>query len=313
MKQQTMTKLVEDYLIMKRRLGFDMKHNGSQLLCFAHFADNKGHRGPLTLELAVQWATWNANRSITSARRIDVLRPFVQYLTQFDISNEIPPPHLFGPSHRRLVPHIYSSKEVQTLMQAALQLPSESGLRAVTYETFFGLLAATGLRLSEALQLMCHDVDLRAGLITVRQTKFRKTRLVPLHPSTKKALQRYADLRDQKVPQSRCDDFFLLEGGRQLKKRTVAWQFQQLREQLHWRSRGDYLAPRIHDFRHSFICHCLLRWYQQGINIDKHILALSTYVGHAKVTDTYWYITGIPELMAITAQRFEQFVQEDLT
>ncbi len=247
MKHQTMVGLVEKYLAAKRSLGFNMEHSGSQLLCFARFADGIGHRGPLTLELAVQWATENVKRSLTSARRIDVLRPFARYLSQFSVANEIPPSNLFGPSHRRLVPHIYSNKEIQLLLVAASQLPSVSGLRAATYEALFGLLAATGLRISEALHLMCHDVDLKASMLTVRETKFCKSRLVPLHSSTTKALLRYSDLRNAKVPNPFYEDFFLLENGRQLKRRSAEWQFQRLREQLQWHARGDHPAPRIHD------------------------------------------------------------------
>lgn len=312
MKQQLMVALVEEYLSARRVFGYALDMDGRQLLRFARFADNANHRGPLTLEIAMRWALLNVSRPITSARRIDVLRPFARYRSQFDSATEIPPTRLFGASHRRLTPHIYTAKEIRALLSAAAQLPPVGGLRPATYTTLFGLLAATGLRISEALHLMRSDIDLTAGLLTVRETKFRKSRLVPLHPTTTKALQRYVSLRDTKIPAPVCDDFFLLDGGRRVYKRSVEYQFQQLRGQLHWRSRGDHPAPRIHDLRHTFICNCLLRWYRRGFDIDREIIALSTYVGHAKVTDTYWYITGIPKLMAIAAQRFEQFTRGDL-
>lgn len=302
-----MIALVEDYLSMRRQMGFALKIQGYQLLRFGRFADDNGHCGPITMDLAVQLARSNALRPITWASRIEVLRPFAKYRAQFDPTTEIPPPRLFGLGRRRLVPHIYSTQEVQSLLDAAAQLPPAGGLRPATYETLFGLLAATGLRISEALRLTLEDVDLEAGIITVRETKYCKSRLVPLHLTTTEALQRYARLRNVKIPAPSSDDFFLSDGGRRMLQDTVQHRFRRLCDQLHWRSRGGHPAPRIHDLRHSFITHCILRWYQQGINLDKEILALSTYVGHAEVTYTYWYVTGVPELMAIATRRFEKF------
>jgi len=306
-KQLSMIALVEDYLYIRRQLGFALKIQGHQLLRFGRFADDNEHCGPITLDLAVQWARSNAPRPITWASRIEVLRPFAKYRAQFDPTTEIPPPRLFGLVRRRLVPHIYSTQEVQSLLDAAAQLPPAGGLRPATYETLFGLLAATGLRISEALRLTLEDVDLEAGIITVRETKYCKSRLVPLHLTTTEALQRYARLRNVKIPAPSSDDFFLSDGGRRMLQDTVQHRFRRLCDQLHWRSRGGHPAPRIHDLRHSFITHCILRWYQQGINLDKEILALSTYVGHAEVTYTYWYVTGVPELMAIATRRFEKY------
>jgi integrase len=307
MKRPSMVALVEDYLTMRRQLGFALKISGHQLLRFARFADDKGHRGPITLKLATQWARSNAPRPITWAARIELLRPFAKYRVQFDPATEIPPSHLFGSYRRRLVPHIYTTQEIQSLLTAASQLPPAGGLRPATYETLFGLLAVTGLRISEALHLKRQDVDLEDGIITVRETKFCKSRLVPLHPTSTKALQRYAHLRDVKVPIPPVSDFFLSDGGRRMLQDTVQRRFRHLCNQLHWRSRGGHPTPRIQDLRHSFITHCLLRWYRENINVDNKMLSLSTYVGHAEVSYTYWYVTGIPELMAIATRRFEQF------
>ena len=307
MKRPSMVALVEDYLTMRRQLGFALKISGHQLLRFARFADDEGHRGPITLKLATQWARSNAPRPITWAARIELLRPFAKYRAQFDPATEIPPSHLFGSYRRRLVPHIYTIQEIQSLLTAASQLPPAGGLRPATYETLFGLLAVTGLRISEALHLKLQDVDLEDGIITVRETKFCKSRLVPLHPTSTKALQRYAHLRDVKVPIPPVSDFFLSDGGRRMLQDTVQRRFRHLCNQLHWRSRGGHPTTRIQDLRHSFITHCLLRWYRENINVDNKMLSLSTYVGHAEVSYTYWYVTGIPELMAIATRRFEKF------
>ena len=288
MRRLSMATLVDDYLTLLRQLGFALKIQGYQLLRFARFADDRGHRGPLTLKLVAQWARLNAPRPATWVARIEVLRPFAKYRAQFDPATEIPPPNFLGPRQRRLVPHIYSAQEIQSLLAAAAQLPPDGGLRPAAYETLFGLLAATGMRISEVLRLTLGDVDLEAGIITVRNTKFYKSRLVPLHPTTTEALQQYARLRDAIVSVPPGDDFFLSDNGRRMLQDTVQRQFRRLCDQLGWRSRGSHPLPRIHDLRHSFITHCLLRWYQQGSNVDTEMPALSTYVGHAEVTYTYW-------------------------
>ena len=185
-------------------------------------------------------------------------------------------------------------------------------MRSATCETLFGLLAATGLRVSEALAFRRCDVALDAALLTVRQSKFRKSRLVPIHPTTVEALRRYARLRDRCVPAAQTDAFFLSDRGAPMNYRHVLYAFTQLRTQLRWTNRGGHRAPRIHDLRHYFICRRLLSWYQQGTPVDNAMLSLSTYVGHTQVTHTYWYITGIPELMAIASARFERFAQGDI-
>jgi integrase len=300
----------ETYLTDKRCLGFDLRIAGRQLLNFARFADDAGHEGPLTVEIAESWARSAPKQApITWARRIEVVRPFAKYLQQFDASTEIPGSNLFGRAHRRLVPHIYTDSEIQELLAAAAELPAIDVLRPIRYVTLFGLLAATGLRLSEALKIRRIDVDFERNQITIRETKFHKSRLVPLHPSVTKALRNYAMYRDQWQPVAFSDHFILSSHGCELKPSTVEYVFKFLRSNLQWVSRSDYPTPRIHDLRHSFICNRVLLWYRQGVNVDNAMPMLSTYVGHAKVTDTYWYLTGIPELMAIAAQRFEHFTE----
>lgn len=181
-------------------------------------------------------------------------------------------------------------------------------LRSATYETFFGLLASTGLRLSEALHLRCSDVNLSAGCLTVRQGKLGKARLVPLHPTVCEVLARYLTFRKQfsLTPESY---FFVSDTGCHLPRRTVENVFIRLRKKLGWTSRGNWRAPRIHDLRHTFICRRVTLWHKEGAEIDNAMIYLSTYVGHVAVTYTYWYLTGIPELMTVVGQRFEQFAE----
>jgi integrase len=304
-----MASLAEDYLASRRRLGFDLRCTGRRLLDFACFADRSGHHGPLTVKLAASWARSGPSQAPFSwARRIEIVRPFARYLQQFDPATEVPPLYLFGRAHRRLTPHIYADQEIRELLAAASTLPSKEKLRPVTYSTLFGLVAATGLRISEALNLRRVDVDLSRGVLMIRETKYRKSRVVPLHPTVVRALARYAKLRDRDWPVTLSDHFFIVHGS-SMKISTVEAVFGSLRSQLGWVARGDYPAPRIHDLRHSFICRRVLLWYQQGVDVDNAMVMLSTYVGHAKVTDTYWYLTGILELMAIAAQRFEHFTE----
>jgi len=299
---------VQEYLSDRRRLGFSLAREGTQLLAFARFADARGFDGRLDEDLAIAWAQHGQPHRLTSARRLDTVRRFCRYRLQFDPQTEIPAVGLFGPSTRRLTPHIYERHEIDALLSAATRLPCPKGVRGATYATLFGLLAATGLRLSEALSLRRGDVDLSEGLLTLKKTKFARSRVVPLHPSTTQALMDYVNIRDRAIPAPHhVDMFFLASHGKKLDSRTVEYTFDKLRKQLGWRARGHHPAPRLHDMRHTFICLRLLTWYREGINVNTAILSLSTYVGHSQVTDTYWYLTGVPELMTIAAQRFERF------
>jgi integrase len=281
-----------------------------RLMCFARFADQIGHSGPITVELALRWACSSSrSTAATRAGRLKILSPFAKYRLQFDPATEIASSGLCGPGHRRLTPHIYSEEEIETLLVTARQLPPTGGLRPVTCETVFGLLAATGLRVSEALALRREDVNLERSLLTIRQSKFRKARLVPIHPTTAEALRAYACNRDEKLPTRTTDAFFLSDSGRPMNYRQIEYAFARLRVQLRWQARGGHPHPRIYDLRHSFICRRLIGWYQEGIDVGNAMLMLSTYVGHSQVTDTFWYVTAIPELMAIAGDRFERFVQ----
>jgi len=302
--------LVEDYLTMRRSLGFAIHVEGQELIRFARFAEQAGHRGPLTTNLAVRWARLpSAASPIYWARRLDVVRRFAKYRLLFDRSTEVPPPGLLGPSYRRPTPHIYSSLEIAALLEAASKLGPVRGLRPWTYETLFGLLASTGLRISEALRLRRTDVDLEHGVITGVETKFHKSRLVPLHPSTMRALRRYAARRDRYHRQrAHVPAFFVTERGTELKYWRTMMTFHSLRTHLGWVVDGRK-PPRIHDLRHSFAVARLLRWYDEGDNVDQRIADLATYLGHVKVSDTYWYLTAIPALLAASARRFEGYAR----
>jgi len=305
----TMVNLAEEYLAVRRKLGFALKIEGEELIRFAQYADSTGHQGPVTTELAVRWAKLpQKSDPLYWARRLDIVRRFAKHRLLFDATTEIPPQGLFGPSYRRKSPHIYSEKELSDLLCAASRLGPVGGLRPHTYVALFGLLASTGLRISEALALSRHDVDLQIGVLTIRAGKFKKSRLVPLHYTVTEALQQYCRRRDIYHPQRTCDAFFLTKYGTALKYWRSLMTFLAISRDLGWRSVSRKASPRIHDLRHTFAVLTLLRWYKQGVDIDRKILALTTYLGHVKVTDTYWYLSAVPELFAIVGDRFEKFV-----
>lgn len=309
---KTMLTLAQEYLDYRRNLGFQLIVEGKQLLKFAEYADGMGHEGSITTELALRWARLPENSSpLYEARRLEVVRCFAKYRAIFDSDTEIPLSGLLGVAHRRTQPHIYSEGEIRDLLAAAAQLVPLTGLRSSTYTTLFGLLASTGLRPSEAFRLRREDVDFERRVLTIVGTKFHKSRLIVIHPSTCDRLQKYALIRDRHFPISESDSFLLSRQGSSLKYSTVRSTFRSICDRLKWKSNGHRKRPRMYDLRHTFACRRLLQWYRDGVDVDHAMASLSTYMGHAKVTDTYWYITGIPELLQIAAQRFEDFAQLD--
>jgi len=308
---------VRQYLRERRRLGFQLRSMGHALHSFALHVDKLESPGPLTVEMMAEWARCDRAGSKdprTWARRLKILRPFARWLQQFDPRTEVPDEAIFGRVGERLTPHIYSEQDLVDLLAVARHL--RPGFRGATYEALFGLLAATGLRVSEAVLLRTGDVDLKTGMLTIQRTKFAKSRQVPLHSSTVAALRRYRRLRDPLIEFTDDTAFFVGSRGRrrghQLSTRQVDRTFAQLRTQLAWPNRGAHSTPRVHDIRHSFIVRRMLAWHADGIDIDQAMLALSTYVGHAMVTNTYWYLTAVPELMALAAAKFESHMSPEV-
>lgn len=307
---------VERYLVERRRLGFSGRNEAYALRSFARHVQAVGHRGPLTVEVMADWARRDSHGSSdphTWALRLKRLRSFMRWLQQFEPRTEVPDDGIFGRLPERQAPHIYSEQEIVDLLAAARRLGPVPGLRGVIFETLFGLIACTGLRIGEALSLRNVNVDLKVGMLTIHQTKFGKSRQVPMHPSTVDTLRRYRWMRDM-AGESAAEDaaFFVGTRGRRrglpLGDRQVHRVFGELRLQLDWRNRGTHHAPRIHDLRHTFVVRRIVQWQAQGVDIDQAMLSLSTYVGHAMVTNTYWYLSAVPELMALAAGRFESYM-----
>jgi len=306
MTTTAITAQVEDYLVSRRAMGFDLRGEGYQLHAFARFASEQDDAETLPSELLLRWVQGSvAPGPVTAARRVEVLRPFLKYCRQFDPRCPVLPLGLCGPGHRRISPHIYTEPEVAALLAAAGEL-KPNGLRPLTYVTLFGLLAATGMRLSEALHLERKDLNPDQPSLTVRETKFKKSRVVPIHATTATALAVYEKATLATSRRSGVETLFLTSDGRPIPKRTIESVFDRLRHRLGWVARGGHAQPRIHDLRHTFICQALLRGLQ-GNQIDHVADAISTYVGHAKVSDTYWYISATPELMSDASHRFSRF------
>jgi integrase len=306
----------ENYLNEQRQLGFGLRTPGYSILSFARYVDALNSQEPITVEIMAAWARQdkgNTGKPSTWAR-LKSLRSFCRYLQQFDPRTEVPDDSIFGRIGQRLAPHIYSEQEIIDLLAAAHNLDSFiPGLRGVTYETLFGLIASTGLRVSEAVHLLDTDVDLKCGMLTIRQTKFAKSRQVPMHPSTTEVLRQYRSQRNLYIEVTDETPFFVGTRGQLLghglSLRQVSRVFIGLRDHLGWINRGAHDGPRIHDLRHTFVVRRVMLWHAQGVDVDQQMLALSTYVGHAMVTNTYWYLTGVPELMAVAAEKFEAFMQ----
>ena len=308
---------VERYLLERRRLGFSLRSPAYSLRSFVRYLQAVGHRGPLTMEVMADWARRDSHGSSdphTWARRLKHLRSFTRWLQQFEPRTEVPDNTIFGCLPERQAPHIYSQPEIVDLLAAARRLGPASTLRGIVFETLFGLIASVGMRISEALSLRNEDVDLRRGMLTIRQAKFGKSRQVPMHPSTVEALRHYRWTRDLAGESAAPDAaFFVGTRGRRrglpLGTRQVHRVFVDLRQQLGWCNRGTHHAPRIHDLRHTFIVRRIVQWQAQGVDVDQAMLSLSTYVGHASVSNTYWYLSAVPELMAVAAGRFASFVK----
>jgi integrase len=305
---------VDDYLAERRRLGFALRSRDTFLAGFADYVAKCHHRGPLTVELMTDWIRQGKDGQGspgTWARRLGKLRSFVRYLKQFEPDTEVPDESIFGPEPGRVAPHIYREEEIVELLAAARQLGPHGSLRPMTFETLFGLMASTGLRVSEAINLRDDDVDLKHGMLTIRQTKFAKSRQLPLHPSTVAALSHYRRQRVRHIPTTADSPFLIGSRGRclgqSIGERQAHRVFNAIRDSLGWANRGAHAAPRLHDLRHTFAVRRMLLWHADGTDIDQMMLALSTYMGHAEIFYTYWYLTAVPELMALAGGKFERF------
>ncbi len=291
-----------DYLALRRALGYKLTGEGRLLADLVAFLADAG-ASTITTALAVAWTTKVTGSAAYLARRMRVARSFARYLHALDPNCEIPPADLFPAGKHRPVPYIYSDDDVVALMAAAATL--RPALRAATFETLFGLLAATGMRVSEAMALDTGDIDWPGQVLTVRESKYGKSREVLLHPSTLDALKIYERQRDRLALQRHAPSFFVSTRGTRLSHNTVQPTFRQLVHRAGLEQPPPSPQPRIHGLRHSFAVDTLIGWYRDGADVAVRMPLLSTYLGHHDPRATYWYVSAVPELLALAARRLE--------
>lgn len=294
-----------EYLTVRRALGFKLYEDGLCLAQFVDFAEAEG-AAFITRDMALRWATQPAHAMPAHwASRLTMVRQFARYCSALDVRTEVPPVGLLPFRSKRKQPYLYSDQEITRLLHAAEQLPSPRGLRAATCTTVFALLAVTGMRISEPIALDRGDVDLEQGALTIRESKFGKSRWLPVHSTTRAALQRYVKRRDRVFPTTLTTSFFISERGTRLTQWAVRATFVKLSHQIGLRGPQDHYGPRLHDLRHRFAVRTLLNWYHAGVDVEQRLPTLAAYLGHAHVKDTYWYLSAIPELLALAALRLE--------
>jgi integrase len=299
----TLGEHVDDYLRLRRALGFKLERDGQILPALVAYLEAAGAT-TVTRELAISWARLPASAHPRHwAARLAIARGFAAYLQTIDPATEIPPAGVFAVRYQRPTPYLWSQRAVCRLLEAARGL--RPPLKAASYEALFGLLAVTGMRVGEAIALELDDVDLDNGVITIREhvAKLERARLVPLHPTTVEALDRYARTRPGLCPKPRSTAFFLSGTGAGIDRSEVSKTLRKITVALGLRT--ETVHPRAHDLRHSFALNTLIGWQRSGVQIDERIAVLSTYLGHVSPAETYWYLTATPELMGLAAERLE--------
>ena len=300
--------VIAEYLSLRRSLGYKLKWDGLLLVEFADFCEREG-AATVTTDVALAWAkaptgcapSWWANR-------LTVVRVFAKYLRAIDPSAEVPPVGLIRDHNRRATPFLYSERDVSLLMIAADGL--SNSLVAATFKTLIGLLSVTGLRIGEAIRMDRADVQWQQGLLRINNSKFNKTREVPLHPSCVEGLRSYVRRRDLECPAPASLSFFVSALGHRLHYPLVSQTFAKLARQVGLEPRSKRCRPRMHDFRHTFAVRTLLGWHKTGVAVEPRLPLLSTYLGHSGPQATYWYLSATPQLFALIGKRLDESMGE---
>ena len=302
----TLRRAAQEYLAMRRSLGFKLFRVAPRLLDFVTFMEQQ-HASYITVPLALAWAKRPADaQPATWAQHLSYVRIFARFRRATDPRTQIPPNELLPFRPKRARPYLYSDREIRDLLRAALKLPRR-GLRPWTFYCLLGLLSVSGLRIGEVQNLQLQDVDLKARVLTIRGAKFGKDRLVPLHPSTCQVLARYIVRRQRRWGKRAVSTYlFLSTFGNRLDGGDIRRTFYTLSRSIGLRGPCDRRGPRLHDMRHRFASRTLLRWYRAGEDPERRLPALSTYLGHAHWSDTYWYLSALPELMREAMSRLER-------
>jgi len=303
----TLCDALKQYVALRRALGTKLHEAARTLGHFVEFLERE-KADFITSDLALRWAMQPQGvQRATWARRLCMVRRFASWLSTIDTRTEVPPPRLLASRRRRTKPHIFTQQEIGRLMAEAGRLASPTGMRALTYATLIGLLTATGLRPGEALALDIADVDLQSGVLAIRETKFGKSRFVPIEDSTRGVLASYAKQRDRRCPRCETKAFLVSERGQRVQgcaaRRTFAKISTVVGLRIPTGNRRCGRGPRLQDFRHYFATRRLIDWYRSGLDVGRELPKLATYLGHVDVGHTYWYIEAVPELLQLATER----------
>jgi integrase len=306
MKNKTLTDWIDDYLGYRRGMGFQLPYVESILREFARFADRHGYRGPLKRRWAKEFAY--APQDVASAyhvRRLAILHDFAKFWNSYEACVEIPSRPLPHPGYRRKTPYIYSEAEVRRLMSIARSLRTKAPLIGEAQATLIGLMASTGLRTGEAIGLRDQDVLWNQGQIHVRESKGRESRVLPIASSTLTALRNYANVRNRTFPGHSSGAFFVNIRGEKWSQIAMSHRFDRLRLESGIVAGPGRRAPRLYDLRHTFACNCLISWLRAKHDMSRCVYALSLYMGHRNISETYWYLSAVPAVMELVGRRSE--------
>lgn len=303
----TLRELLDDYLATRHALGFKFHTEGTGLRTFVSFMEQSGAEH-ITIQLALAWARQPTSVQETQwARRLSFVRGFARHCSGFDPRTQIPASDLISWRRIRPQPYFFSVGDIERLLESALDLAPHDGLRRWTFHCFYGLLAVSGLRSGEARRLTLDDVDLDEGILTIRSSKFGKSRLVPLHTSTVQVLANYLERRQIVLGERSIQQLFVNEHGVPLSYDQALDTFQRILRTIGVNARADGRRPHLHDLRHRFAIETLVRWYRESQDVEQRMPTLAAFLGHTEVRDTYWYLSARPELLKLALERLEQY------
>ena len=309
LNENLLARQIEEYISYKRSLGFQIKIEAEELRRFAAYTRNIGYSGSLTSELAIQWATLKDSYSLWyRARRLETIHTFAKYIIAFDPCAQIPQTGVFGKCHTRTAPYIYTDEEISSLMDEAKNLFCPDGIRSYTVSTAIGLLRSTGLRVSELTLLKNKDVRLADSCLFINSSKFKKDRIVPLHLTTTSALEAYSLFIAEKLGARDINSYFFVSSyGRRFNTRAFEYAFKLIRTALYPETmvKPGTRNIRLYDIRHTFACETIREWLETGQDANQKLYLLSTYMGHVKPEDTYWYLSATPKLLAVSCNHYE--------
>lgn len=301
----TLRTFLQDYLSMRRALGFKLHTEGVALSSYVSFME-QAQADFISIDLALTWAKQSTSvQPGRWAQRLSYVRGFARYCSAIDARTEVPASGLLPFCHHRPSPYFLTDEHIDRLLRGALELPAKEGLANHTFYSLFGLLSVSGLRIYEALGLTTDDVDLGEGILTIRSAKFGKSRLIPLHATTVQVLADYQARREQFLGGRQVPYWFVNAQGARLGYGSVIGAFHRLTKGAGLPSQPGRSKPRLHDLRHRFALKTLLNWYREGLDVEQRLPVLSAFLGHVELRDTYWYLSACPELLGAAKARLE--------